>query len=179
MATGVILLQRVHDGAINKNGYKHRQCVRCLQNCLSPPSQANRAGKMESQTREGRGEGSRPAGTRRAEQRMLSRQRKLQAGEHGPAASVQAGSSVGGNVHMQKAPGTPAPRSTPPRLSPTAGPARTHRLLPWSPPTCNDFLPAATCPHRNLSRPQKFHRAHLGAAVLLHISAIRHEDVMT
>ena len=82
---------------INKNGYgrKYRQCVRCLQNCLCPPSQANRAGKMESQTREGRGEGSRPAGTRRAEQRMLARQRKLQAGEHGPAASVQAGSSVG------------------------------------------------------------------------------------
>ena len=71
---------------INKNGYgrKYRQCVRCLQNCLCPPSQANRAGKMESQTREGR-----------AEQRMLARQRKLQAGEHGPAASVQAGSSVG------------------------------------------------------------------------------------
>jgi hypothetical protein len=103
---------------------------------------------------------------------------RLRQGNMGPRPACKRKPAWGGNVQMQKATGTPAPR-TPPPLSPTAGPARTHRLLPGSPPTCNDFILAITCPHRNLSRPQKFHRAHLGAAVLLHIFAIRHEDVMT
>ena len=155
MATGVILLQRVHHGLLTKmaTAPSIASIVRCLQNCLCPPSQANRAGKMESQTREGRGEGSRPAGTRRAEQRMLSRQRKLQAGEHGPAASVQAGSSVGGNVHMQKAPGTPAPRTTPP--------AESHSR------SCTD-APAATMVTSHM---QRFHPCHHMSAPQLESSA--------
>ena len=93
-------------------------CVRYLQNCLTLPSQASRAGKRGAQTREGRGEGSRPAGTRRAEQRMLARHRKPEPGEHGPAASMQAGSSVGRNMDMNKAPGRRAPRNIPPEQGP-------------------------------------------------------------
>ena len=49
---------------------------------------------------------------------MLARHRKHEPGEPGPAASRQAGSSVGGNIHMKKAPGTRAPRITPAEQGP-------------------------------------------------------------
>ena len=49
---------------------------------------------------------------------MLARHRKHEPGEHGPAASRQAGSSVGGNIHMKKAPDRRAPRITPAEQGP-------------------------------------------------------------
>ena len=106
-------MSRAHHGAIWLR--PQASPVRALFTKLSHPAFPGEHGR-EKGAADQRGAGRRVSSRRdaTARVRMIARHRKLQSGEHGPAASVQAGSRVGGNIDMKKAPGTRAPRSTPP-----------------------------------------------------------------